>query len=29
MQGMRDAIDASQFEDFRLATKEQWQRGQA
>jgi queuine tRNA-ribosyltransferase len=29
MQGMRDAIAGGRFEDFRLATKEQWQRGEA
>ncbi len=29
MQGMRDAIAEGRFEDFRLATKEQWQRGEA
>jgi queuine tRNA-ribosyltransferase len=27
MQGIREAIAAGRFEDFRLATKEQWQRG--
>jgi queuine tRNA-ribosyltransferase len=27
MQGMRDAIDEGRFEEFRLTTKEQWQRG--
>ncbi len=27
MQGIRDAIDAGTFEDFRAATHEQWQRG--
>src|SRR5664279_516841 len=27
MQGMRDAIDAGRFEDFRAATHEQWKRG--
>ncbi|WP_346915229.1 tRNA guanosine(34) transglycosylase Tgt [uncultured Roseibium sp.] len=27
MQGMRDAIDAGTFEDFRLKTKEDWERG--
>jgi queuine tRNA-ribosyltransferase len=27
MQGTRDAIDQGQFDDFRLATKEQWKRG--
>ena len=27
MQGMRDAIDAGRFEDFRAATREQWKRG--
>jgi len=27
MQGIRDAIDAGTFEDFRRATHEQWQRG--
>jgi queuine tRNA-ribosyltransferase len=29
MQGMRDSIDQGRFEDFRIATKEQWQRGEA
>jgi queuine tRNA-ribosyltransferase len=29
MQGMRDAIDAGRFEDFRLTTKEQWKLGEA
>jgi queuine tRNA-ribosyltransferase len=28
MQGMRDAIAGGRFEDFRLSTKEQWQRGE-
>ncbi len=28
MQGMRDAIEQGCFEDFRLATKEQWKRGE-
>jgi queuine tRNA-ribosyltransferase len=27
MQGIRDAIEKGRFEDFRLATKEQWKRG--
>jgi len=27
MQGMRDAIEAGRFEDFRAATKEGWARG--
>ncbi|MEO9168758.1 MAG: tRNA guanosine(34) transglycosylase Tgt, partial [Aestuariivirga sp.] len=27
MQGIRDAIDAGRFEDFRAATHEQWKRG--
>jgi queuine tRNA-ribosyltransferase len=27
MRGIRDAIDQDRFEDFRLATKEQWKRG--
>ena len=27
MQGMRDAIDAGNFEEFRVATHEQWKRG--
>jgi queuine tRNA-ribosyltransferase len=29
MQGMRDAIEQGRFEDFRQATKEQWQRGES
>jgi queuine tRNA-ribosyltransferase len=29
MRGMRDAIEAGRFEEFRLATKEQWKRGEA
>ncbi len=28
MQGMRDAIAAGRFDDFRQATKEQWARGE-
>jgi queuine tRNA-ribosyltransferase len=29
MQGMRDAIELGRFEEFRLSTKEQWQRGES
>ena len=28
MQGMRDAIEQGRFEEFRVSTKEQWQRGE-